>query len=305
MATFSTTGFKSLNYNSFRPRYPQSFYKLLVDYAGAKPGFKFNRTLDVGCGTGIATYDMLNISNKVEGMDLSPNMVKTAESLIEERCKSLDVSSSRISFITADLDNLESFKDRQGYDLIVAAQCLHWTKDFDKLFANVHQLLNPGGIFAYWYYVDPVIVNYHPTKGDRINTLKNAHAVYLKYCYGPDHVGPYWEQPGRTIIRDFYKVINDKIPKTFGDVVINNYQVDINNYTPPSSKDLVLVKENITIKDSLNYISTYSGVHSYIEAHPETNLIEDYAQELKEKTGWDDSTTFDYVWNTGYTFIRK
>lgn len=301
MATFSKTGFKTINYNSFRPRYPPSFYEILSNYSGNKIG----NSLDIGCGTGIATYDLLNISDNVEGVDLSPSMIKTCNDLIKERCESLGISDSkRISFNVGDLDNLDTLTEGK-YDLIVGAQCLHWSKNFDQLFKKIYKLLKPNGVFAYWYYVDPIVTN-ASGKND-LQTLEKAKQIYFKYMYDDENlVGPHWEQPGRSIIKNYYKEIDDKIPSMFKDVKINNYEVDLKNFEKPTEgEDLVLVKENINIDQLFNYVSTYSGLHNYLEANPESKVIEDYANELKSETGWTEDTSIDLVWNTGYTLVRK
>lgn len=301
MATFSKTGFKTINYNSFRPRYPPSFYEILSKYSGKQIG----NSLDVGCGTGIATYDLLNISDNVEGVDLSPSMIKTCNDLIKERCETLGIKdTNRITFNVGDLDNLDTLSEGK-YDLIVGAQCLHWSKNFDQLFNKIYKLLKPNGVFAYWYYVDPIVT--HAETNNDLQTLETAKKIYFKYMYDDANlIGPHWEQPGRSIIKNYYKDIDNKIPSIFRDVKINNYEVDLKNFRYPSeTEDLALVKKNIKIEQLLNYVSTYSGLHNYLETNPGSNVVKDFGEELKNETGWNDDTPIDLVWNTGYTLMRK
>lgn len=305
MATFSKSGFKTLNYNSFRPRYPQSFYKQLVSYANG--GDLVKSILDIGCGTGIATYDMLNIAEKVVGNDLSPSMVETCNSLKDQRCKDLGIEdSSRIHFEQGNIDTVSA---QHQVSMITAAQCLHWSKDFDSFFKSAHQALAPGGTLAYWYYVDPIIVDFKgPSSGDKQEALQKAKDLYFKYCYNdPNLMGPYWEQPGRNVIKNGYKDINCHIPEQlFTEVTVNQYFPQFESYTPPSEQnDLALVKLGVGISDLIKYLSTYSGYHNYLEAHKDSKFLEEFELELKLITGWTDETTIDLVWNTGYTFMKK
>lgn len=306
MSTFSKTGFKTLNYNSFRPKYPQSFYKLILKYANNEHPIR--STLDIGCGTGIATFDMLNISETVVGTDLSASMVDTSNSLKHERCDALGVEDhSRIKFAVGDIDNITV---AEPVDLITAAQCLHWSKDFDKFFMNAHKALNPGGTLAYWYYVDPIIVDFRGNSNelDKKAMLKAVRSLYMKYAYNdPKLIGPYWEQPGRTIIKNGYEAINSQIPDSlFKQVIVNQYMPLLDDYMPPSpERDLALVRNDATIADFVNYISTYSGYHNFLEEHPGSNILRDFEAELKQLTGWDEFTKLDMVFNTGYSMMKK
>ncbi|EGV66473.1 S-adenosylmethionine-dependent methyltransferase [Yamadazyma tenuis] len=301
MATFSKTGFKTLNYNSFRPRYPPSFYQLLAKYAtGSDSPKPIQRTLDIGCGTGIATYDLLNISENVVGLDLSPSMVQTCNDLKAQRCEELGIKDqSRVSFVEGDIDSLPT---NEKFDLITAAQCLHWSSDFPKFFKRIHEILKPGGTLAYWYYVDPIFVNDSP------EALQKAKKIYFKYAYDdPNLMGPHWEQPGRNVIKNCYVDVNKHIPKeAFTDVTIDSYYPSVDAYVPPSDdKNLVLVKPGVGIKAMEKYFSTYSGYHNLLAVNKDSTFIDDYAKELKEATGWTDDTKLDMVWNTGYTFLKK
>ena len=137
MSTFSKTNFKSLNYNSFRPHYPPSFYQILSKYI--QEPIPVSNTIDLGCGTGVASYPLLNISHNVIGLDLSPNMVDTANSLISKNLEQLGINdTSRIKFIRGAVEDfVKQSNDIGKYDLITAAQCIHWFQDYKLFFKNV------------------------------------------------------------------------------------------------------------------------------------------------------------------------
>ena len=226
MTTFSKTNFKSLNYNSFRPHYPPSFYKILADYVTKVElplpiNLPIDKTIDLGCGTGVATYPLLNISTNVIGVDLSLKMIETANSLIEKNLQTLGINNPtltlRIKFITGSVEefvkqqqqnkdhSVASTLEPNSIDLITAAQCIHWFQDYDSFFQNCHQLLkNDTGVLAYFFYNDPKIVEFlGPAREDipKEEILKLSYQVYNKYVYDDDnYIGQYWEQPGRNIL---------------------------------------------------------------------------------------------------------
>ena len=317
MATYSKASFKSLNYNTFRPHYPPSFYGILGDYIKSRGNpVPVKYALDLGCGTGVATYPLLNIAERVDGLDLSPVMIKTATDLKQKRLKELEIDdSSRINFkaggVESQLYDGENPIEEGSVDLITAAQCIHWFKDYDTFFSTAAKLLKPKGVLAYWYYVDPVITSFSgPSKVDKATALKNAYDIYFKYVYeDPEYIGPYWENPGREIIKNFYVEVDKHIPESlYGNKKVNKLELHPNTTKEPNEKDdLVLVRKGIKLKELEGYLSTYSGFHSYKEATGDKkDFIGSFFAELEQVNGWDrNETEIDIVWNTGYTFISK
>lgn len=300
MATFSKSTFKAFNYSSFRPHYPASFYEILEKYTGGRVA----KAIDLGCGTGVATYPLLNVANNVVGLDLSPGMIETANKLKQERLALLGIEDkSVISFhVGTAEDFVKSPTDdiRPGsVDLITAAQCIHWFQNYDEFFRSSSQLLKSGGTLAYWYYLDPVISDVQ-TNGDKAAILKKASEVYDKFVYN-DHryLGPHWEQPGRSILKDELKDVDRHLTSDFTDVVINKYRAG-----GDATNILSLAKKGAKLQDFRNYLSTYSSYHNYkVATGDKDNLIQKFLDELEEVLGGD--VAFDLTWNTGYTFARK
>jgi predicted TPR repeat methyltransferase len=73
------------DYSKFRPGkeisnfkrldYPKELYEKIKDYSKIK---KNSLTLDIACGTGEATKDLLSLSNKVIGIDVSKEQLASA-----------------------------------------------------------------------------------------------------------------------------------------------------------------------------------------------------------------------------------
>lgn len=96
--------------------------------------------LDAGCGTGRLTAELLEAlpRGRVVGIDLSQNMLNSAR-------EHLTQFAPRVSLGACDLLNLP-FKG--VFDGIVSTAAFHWVRDHDRLFANLHHVLVPGGWLA-------------------------------------------------------------------------------------------------------------------------------------------------------------
>jgi ubiquinone/menaquinone biosynthesis C-methylase UbiE len=99
-----------------------------------------------------------------------------------------------IEFREASAEDL-SFIPDGSLDIVVAGQAAHWF-DYSKVWPELSRKLRRGGTVAFWGYKDNVFVE-HP----------KATRILDEYCYGPNTMGPFWEQPGRNILRDKYKDI--------------------------------------------------------------------------------------------------
>lgn len=284
MSTFSKATYLAANYSQFRPHYPPSFYKLLSQYLG----HKVKRAVDIGCGTGVLLYPLLDMSDRVVGTDALAVMVERANALKQERLAPQDAT--RISFEVADVTNWQD----TNVDLITVAQALHWF-NIPKFFHQAYESLAPGGVLAYYYYVDPVI------KG--VPHAKEANDLYNRYVYGDNTIGPFWEQPGRSILAGMCRDVNKQIsPKEFTRVEEHQYEAAKRE---PNDKDLVMIRSGVVIDDLLNYIRTYLGYHNFADATGKgEEIMTQFADDL-HKLGWTNDTKFDLVWNTGYTFMTK
>lgn len=307
MTTFAKTGFKSINYNSFRPSYPPSFYDTLIDFYGKK---RVGKTIDLGCGTGVATFPLLNFSDYVLGLDLSPLMIEAANKLKSERLAQMGISDeSRIEFQQGAVETMK--QENESFDLITAAECVHWFQDFGLFFKAAAAMLKPNGVLAYWYYVDPVFVGFsgpYDQKRSKEEILQAALEIYAKYAYeDPKWLRDYWEQPGRNILRNGLKLVDEHIPEgLFKEVKIKKFNPDPRKPLEYSDDDLQLVKKDITLGHFIKYMTTFSSYHNFEEATGDKLGLEASVLKDFEALGWDkDETKVDVAWYSGYTFLRK
>ncbi|WP_461214837.1 class I SAM-dependent methyltransferase [Lacticaseibacillus sp. GG6-2] len=103
---------------------------LLADMPEA-PG----RVLDIGCGTGELSQELVDAGFDVVGVDQSEAMV--------------DVAAARypaVDFVVADILNYGG-KPAQ-YDVLFSNACFHWIRAQDRLANVMHRLLRPNGVLV-------------------------------------------------------------------------------------------------------------------------------------------------------------
>lgn len=100
------------------------------------------RLLDVGCGTGLSTQQLLHSKlgayiDAITLLDTSPNMLKLAEKKAQTWGKKYKTVNSEIS----DLDG--------QYDVIMVCSVLHHIPELDLFLQKIDSLLVSGGIFIH------------------------------------------------------------------------------------------------------------------------------------------------------------
>lgn len=308
MTTFAKAAFDSARYEAFRPRYPQSFYELLKLYIGKS---EVDATMDLGCGTGVASFALVKFSKKVTALDISAKMIATADRVKKERLAQFGVEDqSRVTFKVSSVQNLD--EPPNSYDLITAAQCIHWFGDFNSFFAACSNFLKPGGVLAYWYYADPIVVDFEgpsdPTRSKE-EISNAAREIYHRLVYDdPNGLGPHWDQPGRNILKDFLVEVDQKIPyDKFENVKIKKYKPKSGSEAGLSDDDLQIYHENANLLTLAEYLSTYSAFHTYNEVTGKgEEFIEKFVETFENELGWDrEKTRLNLHWNAGYTFLTK
>jgi predicted TPR repeat methyltransferase len=102
----------------------------------ARSGRRFSRALDLGCGTGLCGLLLKPLAGKLDGVDLSGNMVQKA--------------SARQVYDEVAQDDLAGFLVATGhrYDLVLAADVFIYVGALEAVFAGVARVIEPGGVFC-------------------------------------------------------------------------------------------------------------------------------------------------------------
>ncbi len=117
-------------------------YNILLEQPAMKkllPDLKGKRVLDLGCGYGINCMDFVNAgASEVTGIDVSKRMLEVAKA---------QNSDDKITYINMPLENLSELCSK--YDFVYSSLCFHYIKDFNRLSADIFNLLNDNGILLF------------------------------------------------------------------------------------------------------------------------------------------------------------
>lgn len=104
----------------------------LVDVAS----FKGKKLLEVGCGAGIDLVRFARAGASVTGIDLSATALALARQNLD--CQSLDAT-------LIQMNGEEMNFDDNTFDVVYAHGVLQYTADTEKMAAEIHRVLKPGG----------------------------------------------------------------------------------------------------------------------------------------------------------------
>ncbi|GAA5863000.1 hypothetical protein JCM8547_003644 [Rhodosporidiobolus lusitaniae] len=195
MATFAKKSFDAAAYAASRPTYPPQLFTHVLSTVPTLSSSRSPRTLlDLGAGPGLSTFDFspfLDHPNarfdRVIGVDPSPNMVQTARKILEEKRARGELGKAKEwRFEVGRSDKLDGVVEDASVDLAIAGQAAHW---FDPVgtYRELARVLKPGGAFAFWGYGE----FFFPNRPE-LSTLIPP--------YSAGTLGPFWEQPGRSIV---------------------------------------------------------------------------------------------------------
>jgi len=137
---------------------------------------KFDKVIDLGCGTGLSGKDLRGISNYLTGIDISINMVSKARGL-----------GIYDSLIVGDIVEILSASKRK-YDLFIALDVLIYIGDVKSIFNAVKNCCNKSGLFIFSIEVQ---------EGDEYSLLKSS-----RYAHSENYI--------LNIASDLFKVVDSQ-----------------------------------------------------------------------------------------------
>jgi ubiquinone/menaquinone biosynthesis C-methylase UbiE len=106
---------------------------------------QYGRILDIGCGPGTMVEQILRISDRVSGVDISEKMIATAK---ERFCES--PLGNRVDFRVGDAENLPY--PSEHFDAVVCAGVVRYLPSLDAGLREIHRVLKPGGVMVVTFY---------------------------------------------------------------------------------------------------------------------------------------------------------
>jgi putative 4-mercaptohistidine N1-methyltranferase len=138
--------------------FPERCVKECVDTQALPQAAK---AIDLGCAVGRSTFELARFCHKVVGVDKSPTFINAAKqmqqnhlveySITEEGSSQAQrkallpqgVDSNRVEFRCADV--MELVKEKESFDLVLAANLICRIPDPVQFLGNIHHLMNANG----------------------------------------------------------------------------------------------------------------------------------------------------------------
>ncbi|KAG2151614.1 S-adenosyl-L-methionine-dependent methyltransferase [Suillus bovinus] len=254
MATFAKSSFDSAIYATFRPTYPRSLFDFIFRYHELNKGARWDRAVDLGCGTGQATVELTPFKSVI-GVDPSSKMIEIAQSTL----KNTPANTGQYEYAQASAENL-TFLEDSSVDLVISAQACHWF-DWNKMWPELARVLKRNGSVAFWGYSQLRFARY-PSLTPRIN-------AYVEGTDPLNSIGPYWEQPGRSILDNHLIEVPDGNEVVPG--ALSNFErvFFTGDYYPslPSPRS-VIMRKKMTWDGLLSYFNTWSALHTFHQHNP-------------------------------------
>jgi trans-aconitate 3-methyltransferase len=167
------------------------------------------------------------------------------------QAKSSSSQYPNIEFRQASAEDL-SFVEDGSLDMVVAGQAAHWF-DYNKVWPELSRKVRKGGTLAFWGYKDNIFVDYPA-----------ASKVLDQFCYGAETMGPFWEQPGRQILRDLYK---DIVPpgEEWEGVERVEYEPGTEGKGSGSGRGELLMQRRLKLGEVEGYLRTFSAYHNWVD----------------------------------------
>lgn len=115
--------------------------ELIVEFSNDLSNMKKGKCIDIGCGPGQVTRDILLTflpeETETVGADISEEMINYGRK---------NYADKRLSYIVLDIESDHLPSDQIGkYKHVFSFYCLHWCKDMRRAFKNIYKLLRPEG----------------------------------------------------------------------------------------------------------------------------------------------------------------
>lgn len=196
------------------------------------------------------------------------------------QAQSTSSSYTNVEFKQGNAEDLSTIEDG-SLDMVVAGQAAHWF-DYSKVWPELQRKMRKGGTLAFWGYKDNLFVDY-----------PKATQILDHYCYGPTTMGPFWEQPGRSILREKY---HDIVPPSSDWEDIERIEYEPATNGPRSGQGNVLMHKKVKLGEMEGYARTFSSFHNWAAANPERKsrkqggegdiVDEMFDKMLEAESGW-------------------
>ncbi|MBW0503978.1 hypothetical protein O181_043693 [Austropuccinia psidii MF-1] len=272
--SYSDADFSVDDYLNYRPRYPKRLFLTILEFHHTfqtqndhqQPTPQTKLAIDLGCGPGIATSELLPYFEKVIGIDESQVMLNIAK-----------LNLPQIEFHLASAINLPMIQS-SSVDLLTVATAAHWFPT--QWWKEASRIVRPGGTVALWVYSERL---FFESSLPNVNQLNQAIMSYV------DSVGHY--TTGNEYAANMYDTLPLPTPESnFGPVKRVSWNRE-------GYENGFFMSSTFTIDSLRKRMHTYSPIYRWRQDFPskvatQDDPVEQSLQKIKQLAGWDDSTQF-------------
>ena len=254
-----------------------------------------NLLLDLGTGPGIVPRALSNSFTHLIGADPSEGMISQARSLTPS------AQYPNITYEVAPAEYLP-FVQSGSVDMVVAGQSAHWF-DYARFWKEMRRIVRTGGTIACWGYKDSVFVDF--PKASKI-------MYHFGYDDRDDRLGPFWQQPGRSILQDQLRRVE---PPQDEWEQVTRVEYEPGTRGRRTGQGTPFLEKRMKVGEVIEYVRTWSSYHAWLEAHPDQMPVKDGGngdvadrmyEEMKEAEQWESADLEVYIeWGTALIMARK
>lgn len=196
-----------------------------------------------------------------------------------------------VGYKVATAEDLSMAEDA-SVDMVAAGQAAHWF-DQKRLWPEMKRIVRRKGTLAFWGYKDHIFPDYPRATG-----------VMNRYAYGDDEqlLGPYWSQPGRSIVEDKLRAIK---PPASDWEDIQRIEYEPSTQGPRTGQGTMFMSKRLTLAECMSYIRTWSAFHGWQEGHPERKSREAGGEGDIVDQMFDDMVDAEEDWKTDRDWRHK
>jgi ubiquinone/menaquinone biosynthesis C-methylase UbiE len=239
-------GFKTqgVNYDKFRPRYPQQFLSRYFALQGRQ------RYLDIATGTGQLLFALAPHWSYSRGVDISPTMIETAATKAKEFMQ--QHPDARVELRVGGVMELE--EEEEKFDLITVGQALHFMP-VEPALRKARGLLAEGGTLAVFGYILKTVKSSNPQEGEIFNRFYGK--VKPLFTFDRDELHTHYSDPQRYPFQKVFSSVEREVLE---------WPLEMNKL------------------EYLSYLKTMSGYNLYFQQQGEDPLLEVEQQAADEVT---------------------
>lgn len=296
--------FDARGYLANRPQYSQEFVALIQQWH--RMGLdQWSSALDIGCGPGQMTYQLIQFFKSVTAVDPSPLMLAAAQESTVPNFLNLPVPEGhQLNFLQAkgESTNLPD----ESFDLINASTAAHWLpwsesgRTGESIWKEMARLLKPGGTLIFGGYYSQIIKGHQhiSNKMEQYIRSEEGWAKYFEfedplsstaigssqYRTMPKPLGPYFDE-GQTVL--LINLAKD-LPKISTAPDESDYTMQATVPIPSWIQEVGVKDEDIPLcfnkKSSLRktayFLRSVSAWPRYVDEHPEEKALEAQEKDL-------------------------